>query len=149
MSLESAYKELLKYKSHMRFNAPASAREIELFEQCSGWIIPPQLKELLQFFDGGEIFIPGTKVYGISTKNSKTLYDANSQQMRSMFHVPENHIIFARLNFGDLLCINCDKPYEIVQWDHESDKEYDRFESMEEWLKSEIEWFENDAGDVL
>ena len=65
------FKELKKFSNEMDFNPPVSEDEIKNFERENGISLPASYKELLTHFDGGEIFVPGTLIFGI--KNSKTV----------------------------------------------------------------------------
>ena len=138
MTLREQYELLLKHRSQMILHAPASETEILSFDRSSGWTLPAPMKELLNLFDGGELFVPGTKVYGVSRNNRKSLSEVNSHKERSCFGIPANYIVFAKMNFGDLLCINSNAPYDVIQWDHELDEEFLHYDSLIEWLEEEI-----------
>ena len=59
-----------------------------------------------------------------------------------MFKIPNNYLIFAKVNYGDLLCINLNEEHEVIQWDHELDEEFCKWESLEEWLEDSINNYE-------
>ena len=138
MTIQKQYDYLLRHKAQMRFNPPASESDIQRFEQNFGRPLPPQMKELLRLFDGGELFVPGTRVFGVGPENRKTLLEVNLQRERSISGIPGDYFVFARMNFGDLLCINSNPPYDVIQWDHEQNVEFYRYNSVCDWLNEEI-----------
>ncbi len=146
MSMKDVYGELLKYKSVMRLNPPATQVDIKAFEVSASVKLPEELKALYLLFDGGEIFVPGTKIFGLRSTNKITLSSANSGKDRSLFHIPNNYILFAKLNYGDFICINTDALHDVIQWDHEADEEFVRWNSLETWLKEAIEDYRQAEG---
>ena len=38
-----------------------------------------------------------------------------------------------------------DSPFQVLQWDHEADEEFNAWDSLEDWLREAIEdyWAEN------
>lgn len=123
--------------------ASISLQEIENFETVNKIILPNSLKELLISFDGGELFVPGTTFFGIvANKKRPELRKINSKANRAIYTIPKNYLIIAKLNFGDFICINLNKPYDVIQWDHETDKLFCRWDSLKEFLKDIIASFE-------
>lgn len=133
------YRNLMSYDSVHSLNQPITEGDLSDFEKTNGITLPEPLKDLYRHFDGGEIFIPGTLIYGCGEREGqKNLKDANSSQRRKIFGIPPTHLIFAKLNFGDLLCIDLNSPHEIIQWDHENDEPFCTWDSIEEWLLDSI-----------
>ena len=84
-----------------------SEEAISCLEKSNSITLPSELKSLYRVFDGGEIFIPGTLIYGINQSSKrKTLREANSKVSRGNYTIPSNYLVVAKLNFGDLICIN-------------------------------------------
>ena len=94
-------------------------------------------------FNGGEIFIPGTKIFGITDEEEYSVKFNNGKKTRSNFNIPNNYLIIAQLNFGDFICIDLNYPNRIIQWDHEEDVEFDEWNSLEEWLSEQIRDYMN------
>lgn len=145
MAIMDVYNRLKKYQKVMRFNSPATEIDVKAYEISSGKRVPRELKELFMLFDGGEIFTPGTKIYGLGSQNKKTLSNVNRDD-RKNFSIPNNYLIFAKLNFGDFICINTEAPFDVIQWDHESDEEYLKWSSISSWLQEAIEDYARDGG---
>lgn len=142
MVIAELYKQLQQYKAVMELNNGCTENVIQLFQQQNNIRLPRPLIELLICFDGGEIFVPGTIIFGIGESNKVDLKTANSKKKRSVFKIPNNYLIFAKVNYGDLLCINLNEEHEVIQWDHELDEEFCKWESLEEWLEDSINNYE-------
>lgn len=141
--MKEIIKKLLKFKVHNDVEPPINLNEIKAFESENNLLLPYELKELYQEFDGGEFLIPGPKVFGLKDSgNRESLRVANSQKVRSNFSIPKNYLIIAKLNYGDYICINLNEPFDIVQWDHENDQSFCTWKSLKEWLKDNIDSFE-------
>ena len=145
MTIKEIYDQLKKYQKIMRFNSPATEVDVKAYEVSDGKQIPEELKELYMLFDGGEIFVPGTRIYGLGSQNRKTISAVNRNDRQS-FSIPENYLVFARLNFGDFMCINTEVPFDVIQWDHESNEEYLKWGSLSSWLQETIEDYACDGG---
>lgn len=140
MMLASLYEQLLKYSSVMNLNKPLNPEVLNSFHTENQIEIPAPLVALLGYFNGGEIFIPGTTIYGIDTRDvKKNIKYANRGDIRRLFHIPNTYLIFAKMNFGDFICINLNPPFDVIQWDHEQDEVYLTWDSIEEWLVEEID----------
>lgn len=63
---------------------------------------------------------------------------ANRGSLRKQFCIPNNYLLFAKVNYGDFLCINLNSPYDVIQWDHENDEEYCSWAPLAEWLNETI-----------
>lgn len=139
MSIDNLYKTLLQFPNVMELENPLSLSELEHFQNSNKITIPRSLVELFSCFDGGELFIPGTIVYGVNNENvKKTIKYANRKEIRDQFDISKSYLIIGKLNFGDFICINLNSPYQIIQWDHEKNEEYCTWESLEEWLSDMI-----------
>ena len=111
--------------------------EIAGYEKEEGITIPTEYREWLMFSDGGEIFVPGTRLYGVGTSVKTTLATMNTQKERNLFTMDSSLLIVGTLNFGDLLCLDL-RSGEVVQWDHEDDEEYLRWGNFFNYLDEEI-----------
>ena len=135
--------DLLSYKSCNDILPPINENEIYEFEKDNKISLPVPLLELLKKFDGGEILIPGPTIYGIKRSSSrKTIREINSKESRSLFNIPNNYLIISKLNYGDFICINLNHPYDIIQWEHETDSIFCSWNSVEEWLADNLSSFE-------
>lgn len=144
MSIRDLYLKLLTYKSAMKLNDPLDEKILMEFAYENDLKLPPELKELLLCFNGGEIFVPGTRIYGVkTTKDADSLKMNNRKELRNNFKIPPQYIIFAKLNFGDFMCINLNSPFDIIQWDHEQDESYCTWDSLSDWLADEIDNYES------
>lgn len=140
MNIEDIVKKLKNFSDIMEFNRPATDMEIKQFQNINGIELPNSYIELLQKFDGGEIFIPGTIIYGINTDvDNYNLKKINGKSVRRNFNIPITLLIIGKTNDGDWLCINLNPKNEIIQWDHEQDEEFCRWENLEEWLTETID----------
>ena len=131
--MKSIFEKLKQYKNVMEFNPPISD---DIIHDWDGKL-PAPLMELYRYFNGGEIFIPGTRIFGLTGREDDVI-SLNDSHVRTLFDIPESYVIFARLNFGDYICINREAPFDLIQWDHENNEEYDGWDSLEEWLSESI-----------
>lgn len=147
MDLGIVMDELNGFPEVMEFNEPATEAEIRDFQKTNNITLPPSYVEMLRKFDGGELFVPGTRIYGISkTRNAQTIKEINGKIYRKEFSIPPSMLIIGRLNFGDLLCIELNDKREIVQWDHENDEEFCRWNSLEEWIIESLDEYKKYEG---
>ena len=147
MSLEVLIDKLRKHAECMEMNEPLSCDEVGQFEKANKIKLPVSYVELLCCFDGGELFIPGTTIYGLSHgRTGYLLKEINRRENRQLFRIPNSMLIIGKLNYGDWLCIDLNYPNEIVQWDHENDSEFCRWEDLESWLRDTIEEYERFEG---
>ena len=144
MSLSTLYQELCHYSNMHELNTPLEKADLRRFEDDNGLVLPAPLVELLSFFDGGEIFIPGTIVYGVNSSNRfKSIKEANSSTIRNNYRIPKSYLIFSCLNYGDFICVNLKDPHDVIQWDHEKDEEFCSWGSIEEWLSETIQSYKD------
>ena len=140
MNIDDIVKKLKKFPDIMELNHPITDIEIKRFQNTNGIELPNSYIELLKKFDGGEIFIPGTIIYGINTDvDNYNLKKINGKSIRENFNIPATLLIIGKTNDGDWLCINLNPKNEIIQWDHEQDEEFCRWENLEEWLTETID----------
>lgn len=139
MSIGTVINDLNKFIDIMEFNRSATDTEIEEFQSINNIKLPDSYIELLKCFDGGEIFVPGIVIYGINAGvNKHTVKYINGKNVRKDFNIPSTLLIIGKLNYGDWLCIDLNQKNEIVQWDHEQNEEFCRWESLEDWLEETI-----------
>ena len=138
--MKDLFQQLQEFASVMDLGAPLSEEEAEKYAGR----LPAPLLELYKLFNGGEIFVPGTTIYGL-TGQKDDVREINQSGLREKFHFPEGYLVFARLNFGDLMLMRKDSPFQVLQWDHEADEEFNAWDSLEDWLREAIEdyWAEN------
>ncbi len=139
MSCRELFVILKRYSEKMEFNRGCSKEMLESFQKKNGIVLPLPLAELLTCFDGGELFVPGTVIYGTGANGGESLKDANRREKRNIFKIPNTFLVFAKVNYGDFLCIDLNNNNEVIQWDHELDEEFCRWNSLEEWLKDTID----------
>lgn len=139
---ENIIDRLALFGKGVKLNSGVSANEIEKFERANEFILPPEYTAFVKKANGGEIFIPGTIIYGINlseTNKYQDLKSNNEKTTRLHLSIPNNYLIIAKLNFGDFICINLKAPHDVIQWDHELDEEYMNWSSFKEYLEESIE----------
>ncbi|MCQ4022826.1 SMI1/KNR4 family protein [Ruminococcus sp. zg-924] len=117
---------------------PYSKEDIQKYQKENNIELPESYRELISLFNGGEIFIPGTIIYGIDCEND--VIKANQVIKKSM-SIPEEYLIFGKYNFGDYLCIQMEKPECIIQWDHENNELFDQWSNLKFWLDELIKGY--------
>lgn len=147
--IEKIYTGLMQYSNLHELNNGLTKEKIIEFETENRISLPEDLKELYQYFDGGELFIPGTTVYGLyDPKVEYTVRNANRGEIRQKMSLPVTYLIIAKLNYGDLICIDLNSPHKVVQWSHETDEMFCEWESLGQWLSEMIfDFKEFEAGD--
>ena len=141
--MQQILNNLLSHESCNDILPPIKENEIYKFEKNNKITLPLPFLELLKRFDGGEILIPGPIVYGIKESLSRnTIKEINSKENRSHFSIPNNYLIIAKLNYGDIICINLNAPHDVIQWDHETDSTFCNWDSLNEWLADNLSSFE-------
>lgn len=135
--------KLFNYSRLHELNCGLSNEKIDDFEKLNNIILPQMLKEIYLKFNGGELFVPGTIVFGIFDSNAKNSIQANnSKNIREKMSLPISYLIFAKLNYGDLICVNLEKPNNVVQWSHETDELFCEWKGIDEWLSEMIDDYE-------
>ena len=147
MNICEVLKKIMNYKEQHDLNNSASNSYIEKAIK-RGAFIPKDYIELLKEFNGGELFVPGTVLYGLTRyKEYPSLFDTKNTS--TIFSIPEKYLIIGNLNFGDLICINTEPPYDVIQWDHETDEEFYKWHSIATFLSEQIEdYLDYKEGDV-
>ena len=149
MSIESKYTELNQYPKEMDLQPSASEKEINDFQTETGILLPEELKALYRLFNGGEIFVPGTTIFGFTRRGRvPSLQEINDSERRGTDSIPDQYLIIAKLNFGDYICIDTSGSGHLIQWDHEIDKEESEWADLEEWLADEIQLNESLMGEI-
>lgn len=144
MSIIEITKELMTYGERVELNPPVSEKEISNFQTRERITLPPSYVELLRQFDGGEIFIPGTVLYGINeSSNNPTVKDANRSELRRSYRIPRTLLIIGKLNYGDFVCIDLNGLNELIIWNHELDEADCKWDSLESWLQETIMDYKN------
>lgn len=122
---------------------PLSIQEIDDFEKYNDLRLPKDYIELLNHFDGGEILIPGPIIFGIKENEMrKTIKEVNGKSFRKNFSIPDNYLIIGKLNYGDLICINLNKPNDVLQWDHENNERFCSWDNLFDWLNDNFSSYE-------
>lgn len=147
MEMQALCAKLRSHEGVMALNAAATPAGLATYEEVWHLRLPPSLRALLSCFNGGEIFVPGTVIYGANPEGPYSLALANAGKGR--FSIPEQYLVFAKLNFGDLMVINTEVPYDVIQWDHEVDEAFDRWEGLEIWLNEAIQDYDAYAEEEL
>lgn len=137
MSIKELVSIIYSYKEENYLIPPCNSLEIKKFEHDNNIVLPKEYVELILEFNGGEVFIPGTKIYGILDEEY-SLKKINSKENRKIFSIPNNYLIIAKLNFGDFICVNLNSPNEIIQWDHENNTLFFKWDTMFDWLSDTI-----------
>lgn len=138
MVIKDIFQKLLDYKDVMELNPPVASNIVSAYESCNGINLPKEFKELLMCFNGGEIFIPGTIIYGLNSDKSE--YSINTiNRLKDLYSIPNSFLIIGKLNFGDLICLDLCGSDCVVQWDHENNEEFYRWDSLCDWLNETIE----------
>lgn len=142
--MKELFEKLKDFSEIMVFNPPISEEEKEAFKD----VIPAPLMSLYDLFNGGEIFVPGTVIYA-ADNSSEGIQQVNAK-LKQIFDIPESYLVFAKLNFGDFICIDTEEPFDVVQWDHEADSPFYGWNSINDWLSESIQDYidYNDGGDL-
>ena len=141
--METVFARLNQHQNDMKYNPPLAESVAREWEGR----IPAPLLELYRFFNGGELFVPGTLIFGL-TGAKDDLIRFNRSEARRIFDIPESYLVFAQLNFGDFICINSEEPFDLIQWDHETNEAFNEWGSLKEWLTEAIEDYETYLEDV-
>lgn len=99
MKSEQLFQLLVSYNKCHDICEGLSEEAICCFEKSNSITLPSELKSLYRVFDGGEIFIPGTLIYGIKQSSKrKTLLEVNSKVSRGNYTIPIDNVI--KTNFS-------------------------------------------------
>lgn len=139
MNINEIHNRLCQNTNSMSFNPPATESNIISFENDNSIQLPKSFRELLKLFNGGEIYSPGTRIYGIDSKEDNCFTNINKVNKMALL-IPENYYIIAKLNYGDYICLNFLPPYDVIQWDNSNKRKYLSWTSLELWLESIIDF---------
>jgi hypothetical protein len=141
--------EVNKYTKGVHFlNPGVEVSVVEEFEKDNNIVLPRQYKDFLQLYNGGELFRPGTKlaeIYSGKTNEKKIgipYLDESLLRHRRLPGMPDDLLIIADMNYGDLICIVLDRnngESEVVQWSIEDNDISRKWNSFTEWLLSTLE----------
>lgn len=147
--INNLIQKLQRFSSVMIFNKPLPEKDLSEFQRVIGSELPSSYATMLRCFDGGELFVPGTIMYGVNKfKKNDALSEVNDGVYRDKFSIPQTYLIIGKLNYGDLLCIDLKNRNELIQWDHEQDEEFCRWNNFEDWLEETIyDYLEYEGGD--
>lgn len=112
IKIEEIFEKILKNKDKMILYRGVTNECISKYESNNKMYIPDEYKSWLKFSNGGELFVPGTILFGIESDVSpidqeKTLRYANRSEIRKrMFSIPLSYLVVGKLNFGDFICID-------------------------------------------
>lgn len=141
--MEKALKKLLDYGMNNEVLPPETEDGISSFEKDNHIRLPLEFIDLLKAFDGGEILIPGPTIFGIKESElRKTIKEINGNRTRGLFSIPNNYLIVAQLNYGDYICIDLNAPHTVIQWDHEKDELFCKWDNLSDWLEDTVSSFE-------
>lgn len=147
--VQTVYNHLMRYSNLHELNPGLTNDKINEFELTNHIMLPKELRELYLHFDGGELFIPGTTIYGIydsSIENS--IKNRNAKAVRQKMSLTANYLIIAKLNYGDLICVDLNKPNKVIQWSHETDELFCEWDNIDQWLSEMIaDYEEYEAGE--
>lgn len=105
--------------------------------------LPQEYLNLLKLFNGCEVFIPGSVIYGVGSNTNYPLFEQFNQPERlKQFGLPENYLIVGNVNFGDLICINKNQPNNLILWEIETRSIFCKWDSFAEFFAEELEEYE-------
>lgn len=105
-------------------------KDIKKYEKEANILLPIDYKEWLLSSNDGGIFDLDITFYEIEKLNME------NQKLHNMFAFPISYLTIGKFNFGDLICINLNTG-EIVQWDHETNEEFLKWNTFWEFLEEE------------
>lgn len=143
--MNSTIQRLINIKAPMKLKPGADQNSIMRYEDSVNISLPKEYQEWLLFSNGGEIFVPGTLLFGVGDSETHSLVEQNRDAARELFALNDSLLIVGRFNFGDLLCLDL-RSGEAVQWDHELDEEFLRWPSFYQYLDEEITAFVGEGG---
>lgn len=146
--LKPFVEEVEKYVEGVHVLEPGTSESsISEFEMNYELVLPDQYKEFLKLFNGGELFAtPAGTVFSRLAGNSKLEkgipYLEKNLESR-WTEMPESFLIIADSNYGDVFCIDIasrnEKDVRIIKWDHESGEVSAEWNSLIDFLMSEME----------
>ncbi|MCL2165193.1 MAG: SMI1/KNR4 family protein [Oscillospiraceae bacterium] len=142
--MKLSLQQLINAGVPMALNPAVTSQAIALFELQQRIQLPEYYREWLLFANGGELFVPGTQLYGIAPAAENSLVAQNSSTNRSPYALPNSLYIVGRTNFGDILCVDLNSQ-ELVQWDHEENEEFLRWNSLVDYIDDELRSYSEGA----
>lgn len=120
---------------------PATEEDIINAQNELGVEFPLNYLELLKHFNGGELFIPGSVIYGVGKNSYHDLLQENKGNFRKESGLLNNFLIIGETNYGDWLCVNLVRPQKIFLWDKENKEFYQDWNDFKCFIQDEInEW---------
>jgi hypothetical protein len=105
--------------------------------------VPAPYLEFLRFTDGAELFVPGTVLYGVNSSEFPTLKAKNTPEFIHAYGLDANLTVIGHFVFGDLICMEGSVPHRLYLWDVQQKARLLEWNTLEEFLKSEIEDYES------
>ena len=104
------------------------------------YTLPSAYLDILRLFNGGEIFLPGTVIYGIGNDSKFPFFkSANYGDIHKARSIPNSLLIIGQVNYGDLICIEKDVPNKIFLWDINEHTISYQWTDFSQLLEEEIE----------
>lgn len=129
MSFDGILDQLHSFGSKVELMPPASGCPLDT---------PKPYGELLcKYFNGGELFIPGTQLY-----SAEMLPAVNSKKEKDVLGIPGEIYVIGITNYGDPVCMESNAPYRVILWDAEQRCPDDYYDSIDELILEEIECYE-------
>jgi len=126
--MHPSFQKLIDAKAPMELKPPASPKAISQFERAQGIELPEHYWEFLQFGNGGHFFGPsGPNFYGIDRNDQ--YYSLEKENAAKASDFPSAWYIVGATSWGDRFCIDF-ATNEVIQWDHETREESDRWASI-------------------
>lgn len=143
-------KEMLaRYEGAHDLTKPTTMARVEQFEAQLHLALPKDVKTFLTTIgNGGEIFVPGTVLYGIYDRDcghvqemSELMPYWNRAEIRMEYQLPRGFYVIGMTNYGNVIGID-EKTGKIVEWDHEVGKPFITWDTFREYLAQEIAEYE-------
>ena len=126
MSIEAVIRRLEEYGDKMDFYPPIG-------DSSAIRDIPAPYAELLGFFNGGEIFIPGTVIYSYDEA-----MEENTAEVKDSYDIPDGLFIIGRTNYDAPICMERESPYKVILWDDENGEPESAWDSITDFFEEEI-----------
>lgn len=158
--LREQIKRLAHYGAYCQL---ARSNTVNLYDLTSNVKGIDALVDFYKVFDGGYIF--DTDIFkalgsGVGLFNlfvdeddeddSYSVTDADGEDFREEYGIPENYVCFAKSSTGSFYCVDKTKfTKSIYEWDVELGEVIEVWDSFAKWLKNEIDIAEIDIEDGL
>lgn len=133
----------IQYADVMELNPPAKKEKITEWERAHGWMIPAEYSSFLLESNGGEIYIPGTVLFGVDPAESWcSLAEHNQPEFRG--NLPEEYLIIGVTNYGNPIGMYTGDDIDedtcmVVEWDTEEQEACEYWDSLEDMFLTERE----------